>query len=582
MKNIRIILSVTVAALSVLLASCEKEHTYAPGDKASGPQIYFSKYNKTSISLEEGEEIDGKTGQTTFALWICAARPEKSADTTPEKQNAAAVENVTVPITANAPEGFTVPASVEFPATADSVRLVVSVDQSIYKPGEIKNISFKIGDGYTTPYGYDEWEMRVKIYLEELWEPISTKAVFYDGIILPLYNYYQGYYVYVERLVKDKTLQGDARYYDIYRIVNPYTVYTDANNTTYTYPLYNKTSDMTIVDPGATEYIFLSFDDEYLYVETNSDPREYGLLSVEESDKFREYFGEGNKKGYVYMPEFHTNCSVSGLGVISAVNPVLNLSTNEGLIRPGGAYKIATYSKSNKIIKFNSMCWYFTEFQGGGWFPDFNTDPTLLYLDETIVNFDLTRVYDFDTQAFDAEGTAGKFVSESAGESWEQQLMAGTPKTNEDGSYDEGMYNELETNYGKPYSLPSLYADKTNIFFCVQGNKIAIPREYRYQSTGLKAYNQDTYFKINADRSSFETKASDPSYCVVRLSGDIVVLITDKDDNQSETVLGSYTETWYSNSAKPAEPEPDPEPDPAAAPLFQRAAKAPAVSRLHL
>lgn len=555
MKNIKTLATFAIIAFLAAAVSCTK-HEYTPGEKASGSQIYFSQYNNVSFTLDEGSEA-------SFTLRVVRA---KSSETMGE---------LTVPITATMPEGFSAPASITFPAAADSVNYVVTVDQTLYDQGTKLKASFAIGEGLGTSYGYNTWEATIKTYLEEIWEPIKTKAQFTDAFMAWIGNGFgipefqsTTYNVYVEQLVKNKNATDDDRYYKVYRIVSPYLPYTK-NGVTYVNPLYE--------NGVYSEGWFLSKDNAYIYIDVCGE----WLKRVKGYDD--DYIAENWPANAVWIPENETYFAPNGKDSFAFASFVWN-ETSFGDVMPNddsGYGVLGKYKPTDKSITFGYIGIKVPGSYLGKSEPDWDIDQSgvfKLYLDETLAGVNLPRDFDFTETVFDEnEENAGLFQSEATDNKWAQLLTVGTPKEAEDGSIDEAKYAEFEANYGTPYAFRSLYAEGKDIFFCVKGNSVVIPTAYKYQEIGVTAFGQPLYIKINASQSSFRTSSSDSTYCVVTLNCDIVVL----NDNE-ETVMSNYTETWYSNSAKPAEPEPDPEPDPAAAPLFQRAAKAPAVSRLHL
>lgn len=448
-----------MAALMVGFVSC-KDDPYQIGVTPDNQEAYFPSQTVTVNCAEDATSFDVRVSRVKYT------------------------EAGTVGITATAPSGITVPATVSFNAGEETAKLTIAIDQAALGQGESYQVSLKIAEADATPYNNAECVCNVTTWAPEppvTWVPVETECVLNDLVMTSMFGLDAvSYDVYVEK-------QSDR---DIFRIVNMLTTYTDSEGKTYTYPYYAAGQE---VNP----------EDSYFIIDCSG------------------YYGEemgvtGIEAGKAWIPVQSLNVNW-GYGEMQMASLAYNLATEAGTLTPTD-YAVGTYDAANGSISFGCVAVYMPNDKA--WYMPMSMEPdawTVLYLDKTKMGTDFERdcTFEFYTDA--------QLNSELADNTWAVKMYKAIPS--------EDKAEEYAEEFGTVYKIEDMYAGGFPIYFCEKDGEISVPEEYESQETGQSFAGFDLSINITGG-----TYADD----IVTLELDMVG--TDPAKVKDDVSFGAYTE----------------------------------------
>lgn len=180
----------------------------------------------------------------------------------------------------------------------------------------------------------------------------------------------------------------------------------------------------------------------------------------------------------------------------------------------------------NGVITFPKNAFYvnMADYNGGDWY-DWESNITL------VLNPDLNPYRASISEDFEWESIgSGEYTSGKLGSSKEVQLYIGTCVTTTD-----ECDKVFADTYGTAYKIESPYSNGHDFIFCVNNEgAITYPDEYLLQPTGLEAFGEDVYARINPNESSFSENA-------------VTLNITFMSEDGS-TEYGTYDDAWVKGS----------------------------------
>lgn len=453
------LLYVMMAALMVGFVSC-KDDPYQIGVTPDNQEAYFPSQTVTVNCAEDATSFDVRVSRVKYT------------------------EAGTVGITATAPSGITVPATVSFNAGEETAKLTIAIDQAALEQGESYQVSLKIAEADATPYNNTACVCTVTTWAPEppvTWVPVETECVLKEAILSCAFTNagVSTYDVYVEK-------RSDR---DIFRIVNMMTTYTDSEGKTYTHPHY------VAGDEVSPDVSYFEIDCSGYYGE------ELGVTGIE--------------AGKVWIPLQTLNIDW-GYGEMISGSVAYNLGTADGTLTPAD-YAVGTYDAANGVITFGQIG---LQLPTQGWFVTTATDPAAwatLYLDKSKMGTDFERdcTFEFFTDA--------QLNSELADNTWAVKMYKGTPS--------EDKAEEYAETFGTVYKVEDMYTEGFPIYFCEKDGEISVPEEYESQETGQSFAGFDLSINITGG-----TYADD----IVTLELDMVG--TDPAKVKDDVSFGAYTE----------------------------------------
>ena len=132
---------VALALVGLSACSDEDKAEYTPADAASTAEVYFPSTNSSSLTLS--------TTATTFSVPVNRVNTDQA---------------ISVPVTVTGNDGnYTVPSTVDFAQGASSSSLTISYDADAVGFENYTELTFSLGEGYTSPYGLSSYTLTVGI-----------------------------------------------------------------------------------------------------------------------------------------------------------------------------------------------------------------------------------------------------------------------------------------------------------------------------------------------------------------------------------------------------------------------------------
>lgn len=486
MKTVKYII---LGLLSLALFACTEDapvREESPAVEGSG--VFFKADNTKSYSFSEA-------GIETVTLNLQRSNTDQS---------------VTANLTSNAPAGITVPSSVAFAANAQTASFNVTIDQAKLEAGSTQTVKIAISND-TTPYGADNWTLSFKIFKELNWSEVTSTCIVEENLLTAAFGMDPHVFeCYVEKLEN----------HNVYRIANIMTKYTDKNGKVYQNSYYREDGSDGIwpdevVDPDAT--IWTVVDADGYWLETSG--------GVAGATTNKSLFPTNS----VWIPRQTANFAWS-YGEFQYCQAAYNLSSGGKMIQAGNEdFPMGVYTSASKSYTFGAMMLYLPT---NGWYGPCSAE-TVLYLDQNLMGVSFERDFTYDEAGWNG---AGIFTSQATKLEWEQPVMPCVFKdTSEDG---QKLYETFVSTYGKPFCLPSLYAEGYDIFFCVKDNAIVIPDEYKYQDLGMSTFDHEVYAKINVNKSTVSLSDN-------RLDAELYMeFVAMTEEGEVEFNINNYTESF--------------------------------------
>lgn len=452
-----------MGACALTLGACVDEvpsDDFGPSPAVESNGVYFPNTMQTSYELGEANEpaeVTEKTG--SFTLPVERTNPGQ-----------AVTIEVTTEMDAETAAVFSVPTSVTFEAGSATSELVVNYTAAQRGVSYKLNISFGEGTEYAASYQ----TITALFPALEIWEPVSTEAVFIDQ----MFSIFGVGDIMFEDLTVEK-LQGKCRY----RFLSPYDnqqrLLDETDGSLYSYWEWLFGANFI---PADFEFPYIILDGEAHLPAKDDGSREYTDEELAElgEDKRLYYiaptalgFQMQNGGSVLYDPDWLTFGSIA-----------YNLSTG-GVLDTEETSPLGSYNKSKEMFDFGSVFHQLGDGSAAGGFAEITG--MQLWLNPA----KMTVVYDRDYQPWTSvPDMAGTFISEVVGEQYTVMV-------------DQGTLPEGETD--PIYRLVSPYAEGTNIAFFhnMETGTLRVPKG---QATGMTAFGNAVY--VDVTKASYDAETA--------------------------------------------------------------------------
>lgn len=451
-----------MGACALTLGACVDEvpsDDFGPSPAVESNGVYFPNTMQTSYELGEANEpaeVTEKTG--SFTLPVERTNPGQ-----------AVTIEVTTEMDAETAAVFSVPTSVTFEAGSATSELVVNYTAAQRGVSYKLNISFGEGTEYAASYQ----TITALFPALEIWEPVSTEAVFIDQ----MFSIFGVGDIMFEDLTVEK-LQGKCRY----RFLSPYDNqqrFEDTDGSVYSYFGW---LGLPLVFPAEFEFPYIILDGEAYLPAKDDGSREYTDEELAELDESKRLYyiaptGLGfqmqNGGTAIYDPTWNTFGSFA-----------YNLSSG-GTQLTEEDNALGSYNKSKEMFDFGSVYHQLGDGSAAGGFAEITG--MQLWLNPA----KMTVVYDRDYQPWTSvPDMAGTFISEVVGEQYTVMV-------------DQGTLPEGETD--PIYRLVSPYAEGTNIAFFhnMETGTLRVPKG---QATGMTAFGNAVY--VDVTKASYDAETA--------------------------------------------------------------------------
>ena len=453
-----------MGACALTLGACVDEvpsDDFGPSPAVESNGVYFPNTMQTSYELGEANEpaeVTEKTG--SFTLPVERTNPGQ-----------AVTIEVTTEMDAETAAVFSVPTSVTFEAGSATSELVVNYTAAQRGVSYKLNISFGEGTEYAASYQ----TITALFPALEIWEPVSTEAVFVDQ----MFSIFGVGDIVFEDLTVEK-LQGKFRY----RFRSPYDNQPrieDTDGSVYSYWEWLFGDGAKFI-PDEFEYPYIILDGEAYLPAKDDGSREYTDEELAElgEDKRLYYiaptalgFQMQNGGSVLYDPAWATFGSFA-----------YNLGGADGAYTEDD-HALGSYNKSKEMFDFGSVFHQLGAGSAAGGFAEITG--MQLWLNPA----KMTVVYDRDYQPWTSvPDMAGTFISEVVGEQYTVMV-------------DQGTLPEGETD--PIYRLVSPYAEGTNIAFFhnMETGTLRVPKG---QATGMTAFGNAVY--VDVTKASYDAETA--------------------------------------------------------------------------
>lgn len=452
-----------MGACALTLGACVDEvpsDDFGPSPAVESNGVYFPNTMQTSYELGEANEpaeVTEKTG--SFTLPVERTNPGQ-----------AVTIEVTTEMDAETAAVFSVPTSVTFEAGSATSELVVNYTAAQRGVSYKLNISFGEGTEYAASYQ----TITALFPALEIWEEVSTEAVFIDQLFSP----FGASDLVFEGLTVEK-LQGKERY----RFQSPYdnTPRLVDSETGVAYPYFQYLFGMDVF-PADFEAPYIVLDGEEILPAKDDGSREYTDEELAEL---------GPEKRLYYIAP-----TALGFAMLNGVGPEADASFNTFgsfayNLSSGGVglteedYPLGSYNKSKEMFDFGTVYHQLGTGTSAGGFVELSGFE--LWLNPA----KMTVVYDRDYQPWTSvPDMAGTFISEVVGEQYTVMV-------------DQGTLPEGETD--PIYRLVSPYAEGTNIAFFhnMETGTLRVPKG---QATGMTAFGNAVY--VDVTKASYDAETA--------------------------------------------------------------------------
>lgn len=451
-----------MGACALTLGACVDEvpsDDFGPSPAVESNGVYFPNTMQTSYELGEANEpaeVTEKTG--SFTLPVERTNPDQ-----------AVTIEVTTEMDAETAAVFSVPTSVTFEAGSATSELVVNYTAAQRGVTYKLNISFGEGTEYAASYQ----TITALFPALEIWEPVSTEAVFVDQ----MFSIFGVGDITFKDLTVEK-LQGKCRY----RFLSPYDNqqrFEDTDGSVYSYFGW---LGLPLVFPAEFEFPYIILDGEAYLPAKDDGSREYTDEELAELDESKRLYyiaptGLGfqmqNGGTAIYDPTWNTFGSFA-----------YNLSSG-GTQLTEEDNALGSYNKSKEMFDFGSVYHQLGDGSAAGGFAEITG--MQLWLNPA----KMTVVYDRDYQPWNpVPDMAGTFISEVVGEQYTVTV-------------DQGTLPEGETD--PIYRLVSPYAEGTNIAFFhnMETGTLRVPKG---QATGMTAFGNAVY--VDVTKASYDAETA--------------------------------------------------------------------------
>lgn len=452
-----------MGACALTLGACVDEvpsDDFGPSPAVESNGVYFPNTMQTSYELGEANEpaeVTEKTG--SFTLPVERTNPGQ-----------AVTIEVTTEMDAETAAVFSVPTSVTFEAGSATSELVVNYIAAQRGVSYKLNISFGEGTEYAASYQ----TITALFPALEIWEEVSTEAVFIDQLFSP----FGASDLVFEGLTVEK-LQGKERY----RFQSPYdnTPRLVDSETGVAYPYFQYLFGMDVF-PADFEAPYIVLDGEEILPAKDDGSREYTDEELAEL---------GPEKRLYYIAP-----TALGFAMLNGVGPEADASFNTFgsfayNLSSGGVglteedYPLGSYNKSKEMFDFGTVYHQLGTGTSAGGFVELSGFE--LWLNPA----KMTVVYDRDYQPWTSvPDMAGTFISEVVGEQYTVMV-------------DQGTLPEGETD--PIYRLVSPYAGGTNIAF-FHNKETGTLRVPKGQATGMTAFGNAVY--VDVTKASYDAETA--------------------------------------------------------------------------
>ena len=452
-----------MGACALTLGACVDEvpsDDFGPSPAVESNGVYFPNTMQTSYELGEANEpaeVTEKTG--SFTLPVERTNPGQ-----------AVTIEVTTEMDAETAAVFSVPTSVTFEAGSATSELVVNYTAAQRGVSYKLNISFGEGTEYAASYQ----TITALFPALEIWEPVSTEAVFIDQLFSPFGAsdiVFEG--LTVEKLQGKQTYRFQSPYDNTPRLVD--------SETGVAYPYFQYLFGMDVF-PADFEAPYIVLDGEEILPAKDDGSREYTDEELAEL---------GPEKRLYYIAP-----TALGFAMLNGVGPEADASFNTFgsfayNLSSGGVglteedYPLGSYNKSKEMFDFGTVYHQLGTGTAAGGFVELSGFE--LWLNPA----KMTVVYDRDYQPWTSvPDMAGTFISEVVGEQYTVMV-------------DQGTLPEGETD--PIYRLVSPYAEGTNIAFFhnMETGTLRVPKG---QATGMTAFGNAVY--VDVTKASYDAETA--------------------------------------------------------------------------
>ena len=451
-----------MGACALTLGACVDEvpsDDFGPSPAVESNGVYFPNTMETSYMLGTASETEDTEKTGSFTLPVERTNPGE-----------AATVEVTTEMDAETAAVFSVPTSVTFEAGSATSELVVNYTAAQRGVTYTLNISF----GEETEYAASYQTITALYPALEIWEPISTEAVYIDQMFSPF-----GVSDLVIEGVTVEKLQGKYRY----RIRSPYddTPRIEEGGVLYSY--WNYLFGLPKFMEDGFEIPYIELNGEAILPAKDDGSREYTeeeLADLDESQRLYYIditslgFRMENGVGISFDPTWETFGSTA-----------YNLGNSSGAFTEED-YPLGSYNKSKEMFDFGSV---FHNIDGVGFYP---MEGFQLWLNPA----KMTVVYDRDYQPWIAPEPAmtGTFSSMLMTEDGVKPLQYMV--TVSQGTLPEGETDPI-------YRLESPYGQANIAFF--HNKETGTLRVPKGQATGMDVFGNMVY--VDVTKASYDAES---------------------------------------------------------------------------
>ncbi len=457
-----------MGACALTLGACVDEvpsDDFGPSPAVESNGVYFPNTMQTSYELGEANEpaeVTEKTG--SFTLPVERTNPGQ-----------AVTIEVTTEMDAETAAVFSVPTSVTFEAGSATSELVVNYTAAQRGVTYTLNISF--GDG--TEYAASYQTITALYPALEIWEEVSTEAVFIDQLFSPFGAsdiVFEG--LTVEKLQGKQTYRFQSPYDNTPRLVD--------RETGVAYPYFQYLFRMDVF-PADFEAPYIVLDGEEILPAKDDGSREYTDEELAEL---------GPEKRLYYIAP-----TALGFAMLNGVGPEADASFNTFgsfayNLSSGGVglteedYPLGSYNKSKEMFDFGTVYHQLGTGTAAGGFVELSGFE--LWLNPA----KMTVVYSRDYAPFNpVPEMSGTFFSQVASDT--DETVQYTVHV-EQGTLPEGETDPI-------YALVSPYVEGVNLYF-FHNKETGTLRVPKGQATGMTAFGNAVY--VDVTKASYDAETA--------------------------------------------------------------------------